>query len=115
MFVLFKLSDYLKRFQSYLNFCHVNMSFTIETEKNNKISFLDVNVICELGKFITSGYRKPTFNGVNTHFNSFLPDTYKIDMIYTLVNRCLWICSSCSMFHQQFTHLREIFQKNGYP
>ena len=30
------------------------MSFTIETEQNNKISFLDVIDICEQGKFATS-------------------------------------------------------------
>ena len=47
IFVLFKSSDPLKRFQSYLNSCHVNMSFTIETEQSNKVSFLDVNVIHE--------------------------------------------------------------------
>ena len=45
---LFKSSVQLKRFQSYLNSCQVNMSFTIETEQNNKISFLDVNDIGEL-------------------------------------------------------------------
>ena len=37
LFVLFKPPDHLKRFQSYLNSCHVNMSFTIETEQNNGI------------------------------------------------------------------------------
>ena len=63
-FVLFKSCSHLKRFQRYLNSCYVNMSFTIETEQNNKISFLDVNVIREQGKFITSVYRKPTFSGV---------------------------------------------------
>ena len=115
IFVLFKSSGHLKRFESYLNSCHVNISFTIETEQNNKILFLDDNVICEQGKFITSIYRKPTFSGVYTHFDSFTPDTYKIGMIYTLVNRCFRICSSWSMFHQQFILLREIFQKNGYP
>ena len=47
IFILFKSSDHIKRFQSYLNSCHVNMSFTIEPEQNNKISFLDVNVIRE--------------------------------------------------------------------
>ena len=47
------------------------MSFTIETEQNNKISFLDVNVIYEQGKFTTSIYRKPTFRDVYTHFDSF--------------------------------------------
>ena len=115
IFVLFKSSDHLKRFQSYLNSCHVSMSFTIETEQENKISFLDVNVIREQGEFITSVYRKPTFSGVYTQFDSFLPDTYKIGMVYTLANRCFRICSSWSMFHQQLTLLREIFKKNGYP
>ena len=66
-------------------------------------------------KFTTSVYRKPTFSGVYTHFDSFLPDTYKIGMIYTLANRCFRICSSWSMFHQQLILLREIFKKNGYP
>ena len=70
------------------------MSFTVETEQNNIISFLDVNVIRKHCKFITSVYRKPTFSGVYTHFDSFSPDTYKIGMIYTLVNRCFHICCS---------------------
>ena len=47
------------------------MSFTIETEQNNKLSFLDVNVICEEGKFITSAYRKLTFSGVYTLLKAF--------------------------------------------
>ena len=51
------------------------MSFRIEPEQNNKISFLDINVIREQGKFITSIYQKPTFSGVYTHFDSFIPDT----------------------------------------
>ena len=70
------------------------MSFTMESEKNKKILFLDVNVIREQGKFITSVYRKPTFSGVYTHFDSFIPDTYKIGMVYALVNRCFRICCS---------------------
>ena len=40
------------------------MSFTVETEQNNKISFLDGSVIREQGKFVTSVYRKPFFSGV---------------------------------------------------
>ena len=35
------------------------MLFTIETEKNDKISLLDVNVICEQSKFITSAVYTP--------------------------------------------------------
>ena len=60
------------------------MPFTIETDQRNKMSFLDVNVIREQGKFTTSVNRKPTFSGAYFHFDSFLPDTYKIGMIYIL-------------------------------
>ena len=37
IFALFKSSDHLKRFQSDLSSCHVDMSFTIKTKQNNKI------------------------------------------------------------------------------
>ena len=49
------------------------MSFSMETEKENKLSFLDVEVIREQGKFATTVYRKPTFSGVYSNFESFLP------------------------------------------
>ena len=91
--VLFKSSNHLKRFQSYLNSCPINMSFTIETEQNSKTLMLDVNVIREQGKFMTNVYRKPNFSAVYTPFDSFLSDTYKFDMIYTFVNRCFQVCS----------------------
>ena len=58
-----------------------NMNFTFEQEKNGKLSFLDVEVSRDGNTFVTSVYRKPTFSGVYTHFDSFLPSTYKIGMI----------------------------------
>ena len=36
------ISEYLESFQNVLNGRHVNMSFTIENEKQNRMSFLDV-------------------------------------------------------------------------
>ena len=33
------------------------MKFTVETGQNNKISFLDVNITRELGRFVTDIYR----------------------------------------------------------
>ena len=45
------------------------MTFTVETEQNNKISFLDVNTIHEQGKFITNVYDKPTVSGLYIHFD----------------------------------------------
>ena len=62
------------------------MSFIIENEKQNRISFLDVQIICENKTFTTSIYRKPTLSGVYTHIDSFLPSTYKFGNVYTLAN-----------------------------
>ena len=64
---------------------------------------------------ITSVYRKPTFSGIYTHFDSFLPSTYKIDMIYTLVFRCFRICSDWNKFHKEIIFSKDIFLENGYP
>ena len=36
IFVLFKSSDHWKQFESYLNSCHVNMSFTIKLNRTMK-------------------------------------------------------------------------------
>ena len=65
--------------------------------------------------FTTSVYRKPTFSGVYTHFDSFLPSTYKFGNAYTLAYRCFQICSSWTKLHNELVCLKETFLKNGYP
>ena len=115
IFLLFKSNDHLKHFQDFLNSCHSNMSFSMETEKENKLSFLDVEVICEQGNFTNTVYRKPTFSGVYSNFESFLPPVYKFGMVYTLVYRCFRISSNWTQFHTELTFLKGIFRKNDYP
>ena len=87
----------------------------METEKENKLSFLDVEVIREQGKFTTTVFRKPTFSGVYGNFESFLPSVYIFGMVYSLVYRWLRICSSSTQFHTELIFLKRIFRKNGYP
>ena len=53
------------------------MSFSFE-KKNGKFSFLDVEVSQKNGKCVTTVYQKPTFSGVYTHFESFLPSTQNL-------------------------------------
>ena len=67
------------------------MSFSMETERQNKFSFLDIEVIRKQGKLSTTIYRKPTFSGVYSNFERFLPFVYKSGMIYTLFYRCFCI------------------------
>ena len=83
-FVLFTSPKHLEAFPNFLNGRYANMSFTIEREKQNRMSFLDIAIIRENKTFTTSVYRKPTFSGVYTHFDSFFPSTYKFGTVYTL-------------------------------
>ena len=96
------------------NACDPNMSFSFEQEKNGKLSFHDVEVSREKRKFVTTLYRKPTFSGVYTHFESFLPTAYKFCMVYTLAYCCFKICSDGTKFHEELSFLKQVFLKNGY-
>ena len=80
------------------------MSFSFEQEINDELSFLEVEVSRQQSKFVTSVYRKSTFSGAYTHFDSFLPEVYKVHMIYTLAYRCFKV-----------NFLKQVFLKNGYP
>ena len=40
------------------------MSYSVETEKENKPFFFDVEITCKQGKFATTVYPEPTFSGV---------------------------------------------------
>ena len=50
-------------FQGKLNLLHPALKFTVKTEKNNSLNFLDVLVEKEDTGFLTSIYRKPTVTG----------------------------------------------------
>ena len=84
-------------------------------KKNDKMSFLDVEISRENATFVTTIYRQPTFSGVYTHFESFLPSTHKFGMLYTLVHRCFTLCSNWTKFHRDLVTLKEIFLTNGHP
>ena len=93
IFVLFRSTNHLEKLPNYFNTCHPNMSFLDDItrtfyQKNSKMSFLDVEISRENATFVTTIYRQPTFSGVYTHFESFLPSTHKFGMLYTLVYRC---------------------------
>ena len=61
------------------------LSFTIENKKNNRKSFLDVNINRKQGIFASSVYHKSTLNGIYTHFDSFLPYTNKSGMLHMYI------------------------------
>ena len=62
IFAVFETKDYAVSFYNYIIRQHRNIKFTMETEKNCKLPFLDV-LVCNKPNLITSVYRKPTYSG----------------------------------------------------
>ena len=50
IFFPFKSAGHLSKFRDYFNTCHPNMSFSFEQDKNEKLSFLDIEVSREKRK-----------------------------------------------------------------
>ena len=116
IFVLFTSPEHLEVFRNFLNGQHVSMSFTIESDQQNKVSFHDVQLFPEDNTFTTSVYCKPTFSGVFTHFDSFLPSSYKFGTVYTLTYRCFRICSSWTKLPTELhTESKRNFLKKWLP
>ena len=106
IFVHFRKIEHLKIFLNYFNSCHENIKFTSEKETNNKLSFLDIEISRDKNQFITSVYRKPTFSGVFSHFDSFIFRGYKFNLVSTLIFHCYSICCSMELFHTEIMQLK---------
>ena len=119
-FLLFSAKDHIKKFFRYINSRHKSMSFTYEEENDNKLPFLDVLVSREVSSsqlktFSTNIYRKPTFSGLYTNFNSFIPESYKTGLFLSLLFRIYSICSDWSKIHLEIVNLKKIMLKNNFP
>ena len=70
-----------------MNSTHPNIRFTFEIEDQNSFSFSDIKIIKNTEKkaFEISLYRKSVSSGAFTNFKSFIPMTYKIGLLETLL------------------------------
>ena len=93
---------------------HSSLKFTVEKESNHRLAFLDVFVHKTSTAFLTSVYRKPTFSGLYTRWDSFCPQQCKINLIKTLVYRVLMVSSKCFL-GDEIKSIKSTLSKNGYP
>ena len=82
---------------------------TVDKSRHVSVKRLDSN------SFSTSIYRKETFTGLYTKWDSFTPRRYKVNLIRTLTYRCLCICSSSSLLQSALNDLKDLLSRNGYP
>lgn len=86
----------------------------IEKQRDNSLAFLDALVEKIDLHYYTSMYRKPTFSGQYTHWNSFSPEKNKIALIHTLVHSVLTICSEQKL-DGELDNIKRILASIGFP
>ena len=97
-----------------LNTMHPALRFTMEGESDRKLPFMDVLVERVNDQLVRSIYRKPTFTGLYTRWESYSPTNQKINLIKSLTTRVVRICSPSTLEGELLT-LKDLFVKNGYP
>ena len=103
------------KFYDYIRGYHATIEYTVEEERNGKLSFLDVLVTKEDLSMEFSVYRKPTYTMLGTSFFSFIPNIFKINAVRTLIHRAYHLSSSFSNFQIEIDFLRSFFDTNGFP
>ena len=101
IFVLFDCKEKCNSFCQYINTKHPNLKFKAEYEQDNTISFLDVLIERQQENFTTNIYRKDTFSGVFSNYNSFIPKSYKYGLILSLLFRLSNIVSDPEIYIQE--------------
>ena len=114
IFITFSSLNQVEKFKKYLFSKHPSMKFSLEKENDDHLSFSDINIFREKGKFVTNVYRKKNFSGVYTNFNSFIPEIYKTGLIESLLFRCFNLSSDFMKFHHEINILKDILYKNSY-
>ena len=114
-FLIFKSSSHIPLFLEYFNSRHPNIEFTCDNEIDCKLPFLDMHVERSGGKLSTSVYRKPTFTGLLSKYDSFAPILYKKNLVATLVFRSFKLSSDYFKFVADLDFITKILRSNGYP
>ena len=97
------------------NSIHPNLKFTKEEENERKLLFLDALITKTSIGIETTIYKKPTFSGLYTKWDSYTPIKYKRNLINNLLHRVHQICSSFALLHKEFNQISLALEKNGYP
>ena len=114
-FTIIKKND-LERTHQLINNVFEDIKFTMETENNNKLAFLDVLITRNAsGELHTEVYRKGTHTDQILSYNSNHPKCHKRSCIRTLFRRIETHCNTTEAKLREEKHLFQMFQNNGYP
>ncbi|CAK9810876.1 hypothetical protein ANTPLA_LOCUS6713 [Anthophora plagiata] len=104
----------LPTFLNFLNSLHPKIQFTMETETNGQLPFLDVLITKKQdGSLGHQVYRKPTHTDRYLHAQSHHHPAQKNSVIVSLVNRAINICEE-EHLQSELNHITNTLTKNGF-
>ena len=114
-FLVFNNSAEALSFFAYVNSQHPNIKFTMDSENNSSLPFLDVKIDRTANGIETSVYRKPSFSGLYQKWSSCIPKSFKRSLVSGLFFRSWSICSNAVLFEREVGFIRTLLRQNGYP
>jgi len=104
----------LNNFLKHLNSLHPKIKFTLETEKDNKINFLDLTIYNQTGSFSYSIYRKDTFSDAVIPANSFSPWQHKLSAFHAMIYRWVNVPMNEENKSKELNIIKQIANDNGF-
>ena len=102
-------------FVQHLNNQQPSIRFTMETENNNKLAFLDTAVLRKPdSRLTTSVYRKPTHSDQYLAYDSHHPQSVKRGIVKCLYERAKRLVTKPSVISEDKKHLSYVLDYNGY-
>ena len=97
------------------NSAHRNLHMTTEYESSDALPFLDLMLTRKPdGSISRTIYRKATWTGLYTNYNSFTPIKHKRALVRTLFYRARELCSP-DQIDSELQFLHSTLRSNGYP
>jgi hypothetical protein len=97
------------------NRIHPNMKFTVETEANNRINYLDVTIHRNPTNWVTSIHRKPTFTDTIIPYSSNHPAQHKCAAASFLYNGLISYQLGEKAYEEKEDTIHDILSNNGFP
>ena len=104
-----------KEFFNYFNIRHTNIKFTMETEVNKIIPFLNVLIDNSQNILKTSTYHESTYSSLFLNYIRFTSHLYKMGLIKCLNDRTYRINNTWPGFHDKVSKIKDVLKRNFYP
>ncbi|HLX54906.1 MAG TPA: reverse transcriptase domain-containing protein, partial [Aquella sp.] len=107
--------DHVYAVLSFINLVHPNIKFTVETESNNTLAFLDLKVLHINNDLFTTVYRKPMSSNYLINFNSYHAQSQKAGLIYGLIHRAQHVCSNTYLRNLEIEFIKDCLYACQFP